>query len=58
MRGTSLRGSDPIPADDFVRHYIIGMFPGVYFVLPGFRVRFELLKQVVSLCPKMYRLLV
>ena len=49
-------GSDPIPGDDCVRHQIFGI-PWGYFVLLGFRVRFELLKQVVSPCPKMYRLL-
>ena len=46
-------GSDPIPRDDFVRHYIIGMFSWGILLL-GFRVPFELLKQVISLCPKMY----
>ena len=35
----------------------MGGFPSGYFVLLGLRVRFELIKQVISLCPKMYRLL-
>ena len=42
---------DPMPRDDFVRHYIIGIlgcFPRGYFVLLGSRVRFELLKQGIS----------
>ena len=50
-------GSDPIPGDDFVRHYIIGMFSEGIFRLLGFIVLFELLNQVISHCPKMYRLL-
>ena len=33
---------------------LLGCFPRGYFVLLGSRVRFELLKQVISPCPKMY----
>ena len=36
---------------------LLGCFPRGYFVLLGFRHRFELLKQVISPCPKMFRLL-
>ena len=31
---------------------LLGCFPWGYFVLLGFRLRFELLKQVISPCPK------
>ena len=34
---------------------LLGCFPRGYFVLLGFRLRFELLKQVISPCPRMYR---
>ena len=36
---------------------LLGCFPRGYFILLGFRVLFELLKQAISPCPKMYRLL-
>ena len=51
-------GFDPIPGEDFERHQIIRIFfSGGYVVFVGFRVRSELLTQVISLCPGMYRLL-
>ena len=41
-------GCDPIPGDDFVRRELLECFPRGYFVLLGFIVRFELLKQDLS----------
>ena len=36
---------------------LLGCYPRGYFVLLGFRLCFELLKQVISPCPKMFLLL-
>ena len=48
-------GSDPIPRDVFLGIKLLGCFPRGYFVLLGIRGIFELLKQVISPCPKTYR---
>ena len=48
-------GSDPIPRDVFLGIKLLGCFPRGYFVLLGIRRILELLKQVISLCPKTYR---
>ena len=48
-------GSDPIPRDVFLGIKLLGCFHRGYFVLLGIRGIFELLKQVISPCPKTYR---
>ena len=50
-------GSDPIPRDVFLGIKLLTCFPRGYLVLIGIRGIFELLKQAISPCPKMYRLL-
>ena len=52
---TFVKGSDPIPGDVFLGIKLLGCFPRGYFVLLGIRGIFELLRQVISPCPKTCR---